>query len=467
MQIPIINGIYSDRNADFRTAYPRNLIPVPKQNGISQGYLRPADGIELFAMGGGVDRGGINWNGVCYRVMGDQFCYVTANGTLSVIDVIANDGEQVFFDYSFDRLAIVSAGQMFYSTGGALQKVLDVDLGQPRSVVFVDGYFMTNDAFNLVVTDLADPTSINVLKYGSAEADPDQIMRVLKLRNEPVAVGRHSIEFYTNTGGNLFPFQRIAGAMVARGSIGRAAACVFQDAIAFVGGGRNEPPAVWMGVNGQSSKISTREIDQILQSYTSEKLAKTLVETRIDSSHNMLLIHLPNQTLVYDAAASQQMEQAIWFTLDSGLLEPSAYRLRNLVWCYDKWIGGDQTSNNLGVYTNKTSSHFGGVIQWDFSTAIVYNEGRGAVFHEIELVALSGRAEFGKDPVIWTSYSTDGETWSQERAKNIGKSGERNTRISWLQQGHMRNLRVQKFRGTSDAFISFARLEARMEPLNA
>ncbi|MDV2948640.1 packaged DNA stabilization protein, partial [Acinetobacter baumannii] len=67
MQIPVMNGIYTDQNADFRTSYPLNLIPVPKENGISQGYLRPAEGIDHFADLPGIDRGGIEWNGICYR----------------------------------------------------------------------------------------------------------------------------------------------------------------------------------------------------------------------------------------------------------------------------------------------------------------------------------------------------------------------------------------------------------------
>jgi hypothetical protein len=33
-------------------------------------------------------------------------------------------------------------------------------------------------------------------------------------------------------------------------------------------------------------------------------------------------------------------------------------------------------------------------------------------------------------------------------------------------QGPMRELRIQKFRGTSEAFLSTARLEAKMEALN-
>jgi hypothetical protein len=38
-------------------------------------------------------------------------------------------------------------------------------------------------------------------------------------------------------------------------------------------------------------------------------------------------------------------------------------------------------------------------------------------------------------------------------------------RLAWFQQGHMRNWRIQRFRGDSDAHISFVRLEAQIEAL--
>ena len=73
MQIPILNGVYTSEASDFRVAYPYNLVPVPVDQGISKGYLRPGEGIVAFtADGPGLDRGGINWNGLCYRVMGDH-----------------------------------------------------------------------------------------------------------------------------------------------------------------------------------------------------------------------------------------------------------------------------------------------------------------------------------------------------------------------------------------------------------
>lgn len=465
MQVPILSGIYTDEGSDFRTSYPRNLVPVPKQQGISNGYLRPADGIVQLGSGPGSDRGGINWNGVCFRVMGTKLVRVAQDGTTTTLGDVGSGG-QVTLDYSFDRLAIASGGALFYYDGATLTRVTDSDLGTVKDFVWVDGYFMTTDGNYLIVTELNDPFSVNPLKYGSSEADPDPVMGLLKLRNEVYALNRYTIEVFNNVGGDNFPFQRVEGAQMQRGVIGTFAAAVFMEALAFLGGGRNEAPAVWVGQNSQTTKISTREIDQILLEYTEAELATSVLETRVDKGHQHLLLHLPDQTLMYDGAASVSAGEPIWFTVDSGLTEKSTYRARNLVWCYNQWLVGDPTSYLHGYLTSDTSHHYSSKVGWEFGTMIMYNDGRGALFHQLELVCLSGRVELGDDPTIWTSYSVDGETWSQEKPIAAGKQGERLKRLVWLQQGHMRHWRVQKFRGFSDSHLSVARLEIQIEALN-
>lgn len=117
--------------------------------------------------------------------------------------------------------------------------------------------------------------------------------------------------------------------------------------------------------------------------------------------------------------------------------------------------------------TPDVSTHWGEAIGWEFGTPVVYAEGRNAIVHDIELVCLAGRAALGAEPVIWTSYSHDGATWSQEKPTAAGKQGERDKRIAWRRQGQLRHWRVQRFRGTSDAHLSVVRLEVQIEPLGA
>lgn len=465
MQIPILNGVYTDGGPDFRTSYPVNMVPVPKEQGISNGYLRPADGLVQFGSGPGIDRGGINWNGRCYRVMGSKLIRIDENGSSVVIGDVGTNGLPVTLDYSFDRLAISSANKLFYYNGTSLTEVTDGDLGVVVDFVWVDGYFMTTDGQYLIVTELNDPLSVNPLKYGSSEADPDPVVALLKLRNEVYALNRNTIEVFDNIGGDFFPFQRIDGAQVQKGVVGTYACCVFAETVAFVGSGRNEAPSIYLGANSSAIKIATMEVDQILAEYTEAELSRCIAESRNDKSHQHLYIHLPDRTLVYDAAASQQLQEPVWFHLTSSLEGFSKYRARNFVWCYNKWLCGDPTTDKHGYLVEDISSHYGDDVRWEFGTMVVYNEGRGAIFHELELVALTGRVEFDKDPTISTSYSVDGETWSQLRTIKAGKRGDRAKRLVWLQQGSMRNWRIQQFSGDSQSHLSFARLEARVEPL--
>lgn len=467
MQIPILNGVYTDGVSDFRTSYPRNMVPVPKQQGISQGYLRPADGIVQFGSdtGPGEDRGAVNWNDFCYRVMGNYLVKVLVDGQIQILGSVGSGGP-VTFDYSFDKLAVNSGGRFYYWDGTLLTQVTDPDLGAVLDFVWVDGYFMTTDGKYLVVTELTDPTQVNPLKYGSSEVDPDPIKGIIKLRNEIYALNRYTIEVFQNVGGDLFPFSRIEGAQMQRGVIGTHAAAMFLENIAFLGSGRNEAPAVWAGSNSSTTKISTREIDQILLQYTEAELAETVMEVRVSNGHQLLYVHLPDQCLVYDGAGSQVVQEPVWFILTSSIVGLGTYRAKNFVWCYDKWICGDPTGTKIGYLANDVSSHYGDLNGWEFGTAIVYNEGRGALFNELELVCLTGNVNGDSDTTIWTSYTIDGQTWSQERARSAGKTGERMRRITWLQQGHMRNWRCQKFRGTSDSHLSIARLEVQVEGLN-
>jgi len=465
MQIPILNGIYTDNGPDFRTSYPVNMVPVPKNSGISSGFLRPGDGIVANASGPGIDRGGINWNGVCYRVMGTKLVTVSSNGVVTVLgDVGGPVNTLVTMDYSFDRLAISSGGRLYY-WNGVLTQVTDPDLGVVLDFCWVDGYFMTTDGTNLVVTELSNPLQVNPLKYGSSEVDPDPVVALIKLRNEVYALNRNTIEVFDNVGGDFFPFQRIDGAQIQKGVIGTFGCCVFMEMVAFLGSGRNEAPGIYMGANATATKVSTQEIDEILLQYTEVQLATVKLEARNDKAHQHLYIHLPDRTLVYDAAASEALGELVWFTLTTTIVGFAQYRARNLVWAYDKWLVGDPQSSNIGYLVDTIGTHWGQKVRWEFGTLIAYNEGNGALFHELELVSLTGRVALGVDPMITTSYSLDGLSWSQDRPLRAGTIGNTKKRLAWFQQGSMRNWRIQRFRGDSDAHLAFARLEAQIEGL--
>lgn len=462
MQVDLLSGIYTDTSPEFRSSYPVNLIPVPKETGISGSFLRPADGVVAALEGPGPDRGGYVWKGRHYRVMGGKLGLITS-GVFEPIGAVAGS-ERVSFDYSFEYLAIASGGALYLCDGVSVRQVTDPDIGPVNDMIWIDGYFMTTDGDSLVVTELDDPFEVNPIKYGSSEADPDPVQSLFRLRTEAVAVNRHTIEYFDNVGGDLFPFQRIEGAQIQKGSVGRRSACLFQDVIAFVGGGRGEAIGIYLGVNAQAVKISTQEIDTIIASFSNTEIAAIEVEQRTEGSHQFLYVRLPDRTLVYDGGASGELKQHVWFTLTTAVEDFEAYQARYFTLFEGKWWCSNGAS--IGYLDRSVSTHWGHKVRHEIGTIIAYNEGRGAIFHEIELVGLTGSVALVEKAVISTSYSVDGLSWSQDKVISAGRTGQRGKRLVWFQNGVMYNWRCQRFRWDSDIRLAPARLEIRAEGLS-
>lgn len=467
MQINIVEGIYTDKNSDFRSSLPVNLVPIIKETGISKSYLRPGFGIVKNGEGVGIDRGGINWDNVLYRVMDENLVSIDADGNITVIGSVTTNGKPVSMVYSFDRLAIVSNFKLFYYDKTNLTEVTSPNLGQPIDIKWIDGYFMLTDGEFLYVTNLNDPTIIDPNKYGSSELDPDPVVGLEKTRDEIYAMNRYTIEIFNNVGGTGFPFVRIDGAQIQKGALSTKSFCVYLESVAFVGSGRNEPLGVYIGLNSKVEKISTREIDKTLLEYTEEELQNIVVEAININANNYLVIHLPKITLIYDAISSGLTGNYIWFKFASGVLNDNAYLGKFFVWCYNRYNCGNIQTNEIGFLSDRESEQFGQKCGWEFNTQLVYNEAKGAIIHSIELVGVMGTQRFGENPFIFSSYSLDGITWSQEHFFSAGVYGERHQRIRWMRQGKMRLMRIQKFRGTSDSHISIAAVELMLEPLYA
>jgi len=459
--ISVLKGIYG-KNGDTLTAYPKNLMVVPEATGLSNGYLKPVDGVEYLATTPGKCRGTVNWNGVLYAVYGSKLCSVTAAGAVTVIGDVGNENVPASLTYSFDRLAIVSDGDLYYLVGTSFAKVTDADVGTPLGGIWVDGFFMLHDGTYLIVSDLADPASFNPLKYASAESDPDPIKCLFKIKNEPYAVGRYSIEVFQNIGGNLFPFQRVNGGQIMKGTIGRATACVFLDNIAMLGGGKNEAPSIWLCTGTDTAKIATREIDRILAGYTEALLETAVVEQRGTNGHQLLYVHLPDMTLMYDMWGSSILNAPCWSVLYNG----TSYPMRFPTWCYDKWICAHNSIGKIGYLTGDVLTAWGQEIPFEFNTIYgVAADLNAYTLNEVELAGTIGEFTYGTRPTITMQYSDDGEVWSRDFTISAPATAQRGRRIAWRRLGRVYQRRVLKFKWVSDFRFSPAILSVQVNAL--
>lgn len=463
-QIPILSGVYATAAGDFRCAYPVNLEPVVVTTGLSKGFLRAVPGATLLvSIPGKADRGALEWNDICYRVVGDRLISVSKSGVVADLGFIAGS-LPVSMDRSFDQLAIAGGENLYYWDGTTLSQVTDPDLGPVIDMLWIDGYFMTTDGESIVVTELSDPYSVDPLKYGSSEVDPDPVTGLIEVRGEVYACNRYTIENFQNIGGSGFPFTRNPGGMIQKGVVGTHAKAPFLETFGFVGSGRNESLSVYLAGPGQALSIATPEIDKILSELTVSEQAAIELEARIDASEQRLLVHLPSRTLVYYHQASKAAESAVWSIMAAGVQADEAYPLRHLALCYGRWIGGD-AQGRIGFLDETVETLFGDVTGWKFETDFTFNAGRGGIIKSVELFGLPGLAPFGENPTVFMSMTFDGQTWGQERAISMGSFGERRKRVQWRPKTRFSNRVGFRFRGASTAIASWARLDAEFEGL--
>ncbi len=468
MQVPLLSGVVTS-GGDFRTTMPVNLMPVPKPTGISDGYLRTAPGLVSFATGPGRDRGGIVWNGKLYRLLGGRLCVIDASGTLSDIAAITGGG-RASFDYSFDRLAIITGGSAYYWDGGSLVQITDVDLGPVIDGIWIDGYFMYTDGQYLIVTDLDDPTSVDPTKYAASEIDPDDVKGLLKYRNEVYAFNRFTIEVFNNYATAGFPFGRKPGAMIPKGCVGTRAKCHYAGSIAWVGNGRNENVSVYLANGAVPVKAATAEVERYLAQYTDTELSDVLVEAVSMRLHQLLLVHLPRETLVYDAAASAAAEEPVWFFLSTGDAGIHPYRARGFVNAYGRWFAGDTEDGRVGVLDETVSTQYDEIAGWQFDTPMLYNRSKGAIVNSVELIGTPGRGlGLSERPTVFMSWSPSGEegSFSDERQASMGAPGQTSCRVQWRPGDMFDQYQVRRFRGANRTPVAWARLEAELEPLAA
>lgn len=458
--LPLLNGILADESGEFVESLPLNLEPVAIDNKIGRGQLRMTSGSEQFTQGSGLSRGAITWNGVHYRVTGSSLCTVTSDGLIVSLGTIAGS-DSVVMDYSFDRLGIAGGGNLYYFAGGILIQVTDPDLGAVVDMVWMDGYFITTDGKYIVVTELNDPSSVFPLKYGSAEQDPDMIVGLIRIGTELLVLGENSIEFFQNVGGNGFPFKVQKGATVRIGCVGPRAKCEYAQTMAFVGGGRDEANGVHIVGAGTATKISTRAVDRIIAAEPNP--AGIRLESRVFKDEQRLYVHLSGQTLVYMLNASSVFGAPTWYRAQSGFGKP--YRIRDCVPAYGKWICGDTETNAIGLLSDDVSTHFGERANWQFDVGQMYNDGKGAQVHSVELVGLPGRG-IDDDAVVFMSMTRDGRTFSVERGISMGRRGERGKRLQWRPKAMFRLYMGLRFRGMNSNMPGITACNVEAEPLS-
>jgi len=205
-KLNLIKGDKISLETDYRDNLPVNMTAVDRKIRGANGYMISHYGLTLHGTGQGVDRGGV-WNerlNTHFRVSSTSLIDVDEDGNTSVLGRITGN-RQASLAYSFNTQAIVADGKMWLWDGSTLERILDSDLGNPIDIVWIDGYYCLTDGENIYHTDITDESSIDPLKFSTAEFSPDPTLAVDKTSNNQwIVFGRYSIEYFENVASDNF-----------------------------------------------------------------------------------------------------------------------------------------------------------------------------------------------------------------------------------------------------------------------
>lgn len=483
VQFPLSNGYYFDEAQRVSAQECLNLFPsIPETVGsISQNVLRAPAGLSAANIGSGggslsgIGRASIVMNNILYLVIGNSLYEVVDNGqtnNIPNIDLVQRGTgiagtERVAISENNFVITIVipgtATGYFYDRTDFSFVEITDqvfVDYGIKLDVTYKDGYFIYLTPREYFLSSLVidnNGKNFDALDFSTAEISTDDNVAIANIKNELFIFGGETIEVFQNTGGD-FPFQRIPGATVDRGVIAPFSVIPFQNTYLFIGAGENEGISIWEGLSGQSRRISTPAIDDVLQNVPIDILRDAFAFKYSESGNFFCGFTVPGViTLVYDQTTSQIQNRPIWHRRASSNDGSGDWRVSHIEQAYNANFVLDNDDQRIGVLNQNIFTEYGERVLRRFDTVYVYSQGNRFRVSDIELKTQLGETAFSisTDNQISMQISEDfGNSFQPVQVQLLPSNTSSLTRAVWYNQGLFETSLVMRFDVVSDQKIA-------------
>lgn len=458
--ITFIKGDSVGSETDYRDALPVNMYAVEREMFGAKGYMMQAPGLVELSECDGVSRGAV-WNDVFdtqFRVLGGKFCSVDAAGVVTEIGDVPGTGYAAM-PYSFNTQAVVADGRYFlYDPANGFREVTDTDLGTPIDAVWVDGYYFFTDGEFIYHTDISDESSIDPLKFATAEFIPDYTYGALKTQDNKVMVfGRYSVEYFTNDASDNFAFSRLESRAMKVGIVSTFCKTETDKGVYALGGHRGEGVRAYLITVGSAQPVSTREVDKVLEGYSEDALQGAYVEDFTLSGTHFVAFHLPSETLVFnETIASSVGLNNSWSIFKTDVAGDAPWRAIHEV--YDNRSGdhvvGDRFAPKVGYLDESVSTHYNELVEWLLFTPFMYLE--TASIDKMEIETIPGFTGY-EDATVFISLTYNGVTHTREWTEMYGEPMEYGKRFVVRRMGYVPDWLGVKLRGVSRSRMAFGR----------
>lgn len=402
-------------------------------------------GLSLLASIGSGPIRGKYWSstGVYYVVSGNTLYSVdsswaaTSVGTLGTSTgpvSMADNGVSMFLVDGSTQGYHVTMASASFTTVTSSDNFLGAD-----QVAFLDGYFIFNkpDTGQFYISALNGVT-FDLLDISSAEDSPDILNGHVADAKNLYLFGTETLEVFYDSGAADFPFERIQGAVIPIGTQAPFSIEKFSGGIAWLGQDRKGRGVVYRVRGFQPERISTHAIEKVIAAQG--ELSHARAWTYQYAGHEFYCLNIPGaeSTWCFDDKTNLWHERA---TLSLGLL--SRYRIDCHAFAHNTNVVGDYQAGKIYELDPDTYSDNSDPLPRIRTAPHISKDGNPITHARFELDMETGvglTSGQGIDPQAMLQWSNDGgHTWSNERWKTIGATGEYRTRLSWNRLGQAMN----------------------------
>ena len=320
MIIPFIGGAYEGRSSNVA---PETCINLFLENGeSSQSLVGTAGSAALATTIQAEVRGGIAYNSLAYFVVGNTFYEVNSAGTATSRGTLNTSTGRVSMAHNGlspslnQQIMVVDGadGWIFDNTATTFTQITDGDFVASDHVVFIDGYFVFNQAIDssgnrsdrFWITSQYDGTAIDGLDFATAEGSPDSIISLVADNRELYLFGTETLEIWYNSGDLDNTFQRFQGGFKQHGCVAGFSPSRFDNTVIWLSqNDRGKGQVVMLGKGYQPMVVSSPELNYQISTYSN--IDQAFGYSYQHEGHEFYVLTFPGNdaTWVFDAATKK------------------------------------------------------------------------------------------------------------------------------------------------------------------
>lgn len=282
-------------------------------------------------------------NDVLYVAYDERLVKLTRAGsvyTITDLGALEGTGPVTFAENNEDTPSIVVVtenGAFNVLASSAPTSYASPNLPSPNSVTSLGGYLIFTNLFGEIWATGLNTVTIASDSFTTAQSKSDSLLRGIKFRNEFFAMGRSSIEVYTNAGTQPFPLAYSTA--IPRGLKGQWAVAGYQD------GWSNE--LCWVGddnivyqLNGFTPVPISADCPDVERDIEAITDADD-IEAYVYMHGGNAILSLSSSTWTWE----YNLKTKLWHERRSYL--GTRWRVSQTIKAFDDWIAGDRASGKL------------------------------------------------------------------------------------------------------------------------